>query len=66
MYDIWSEPIRDEVILDKVLFKLKKVKKILKGSCFNLSVQKKEKHELLEEMVDLETLEVVSTLNHYQ
>jgi hypothetical protein len=66
MYDIWSEPIRDEVILDKVLFKLKKVKKILKGSGFNLSVQKKEKHELLEEMADLETLEVVSTLNHYQ
>jgi hypothetical protein len=27
--EIWYEPTRDELVLDRVLFKLKKVKKIL-------------------------------------
>jgi hypothetical protein len=29
--EIWSAPTRDVVVLDKILFKLKKVKKILEG-----------------------------------
>jgi hypothetical protein len=37
VHEIWSEPTRDEVSLDRVSFKLKKVKKFLKGWGFNLS-----------------------------
>jgi hypothetical protein len=55
---IWDERTRDRVTLDKVQFKLKKVKKILKGWGFNLAgVQKKRKKGILEELMDLEILE---------
>jgi hypothetical protein len=40
--------------LDKVLFKLKKVKKFLKGWGFNLAGSRKKKNDLLEEIADLE------------
>jgi hypothetical protein len=43
--EVWTAPTRDKVPLDKVLFKLKKVKKVLKGWGFNLpgSIKQKKK-----------------------
>jgi hypothetical protein len=53
------------VSLDRILFKLKKVKKFLKGWGFNLSgTRKRRKKEVAEEMADLETLEEGNTLSH--
>jgi hypothetical protein len=44
--EIWSDPM-DVVTLDKILFKLKKVKKFLKGWGFNLSgSRRKRKKEI--------------------
>jgi hypothetical protein len=40
---IWSEYTRDRTVLDKVLFKLKKVKRSLKGWGFNLAGSKKQR-----------------------
>jgi hypothetical protein len=55
---IWAEPTRDGVALDRVEFKLKNVKKYLKGWGFNLSgARKKRKHTIQEELRDLEILE---------
>jgi hypothetical protein len=55
---IWDEPTRDLVTLDKVQFKLKKVKKFLKWWGFNLAgAQKKRMKEIQEEQMDLELLE---------
>jgi hypothetical protein len=43
--EIWLTPTRDDVALDRVLFKLKKVKKALKGWGFNVSGAMKQKKE---------------------
>jgi exonuclease III len=65
--EIWTKPTRDVVSLDRILFKLKKVKKFLKGWGFNLSgTRKRRKKEVAKEMADLETLEEVNTLSHAQ
>jgi hypothetical protein len=62
--EVWTTPTRDEVTLDKVLFKLKKVKKALKGWGFNLlGSRKQKKKEIMEEIADLELLEEIGTLN---
>jgi hypothetical protein len=50
--------------LDKVLFKLKKVRKIMKGWSFNLAEsRKKKKKDLLEEIADLELQEELGALS---
>jgi hypothetical protein len=41
--EIWLDPTRDEVVLDRVMFKIKKVKKFLKGWGFNLSGARKKR-----------------------
>jgi hypothetical protein len=43
--EIWSDPTRDVVTLDKIMFKLKKEKKFLKEWGFNLSVSRRKKKE---------------------
>jgi hypothetical protein len=40
---IWTTPTRDKNTLDKVLFKLRKVRKALKGWGFNLARSRKQK-----------------------
>jgi hypothetical protein len=65
--EIWCEPTMDEIALDRVLFKLKRVKRFLKGWGFNLArARKKRKQELSESMADLEIMEEVGSLNHDQ
>jgi hypothetical protein len=55
---ILAEPTRDRVALDRVQFKLKKVKKYLEGWGFNISgARKKRKHNIQEELRDLEIIE---------
>jgi hypothetical protein len=62
--EVWIAPTRDKVPLDKVHFKLKKIKKVLKGWGFNLSGSRKQKKkEIIEEIVDLELLGEICTLN---
>jgi hypothetical protein len=62
--EIWCEPIRDVVPLDKVLFKIKKVKRFLKGWGLNLlGSTRKRKQQILNELRDLELLEEISPLN---
>jgi hypothetical protein len=61
---IWEAPTRNESNLDKVLFKLKKVRKIMKGWSFNLAEsRKKKKKDLLEEIADLELQEELGALS---
>jgi hypothetical protein len=56
--EIWNAPTRDVVILDKILFKLKKVNFVLKGWGFNLSgSRKKRKKEIQDGIADLEAEE---------
>jgi hypothetical protein len=56
--EIWNAPTRDVNNLDKVLFKLKKVKKSLKGWGYNLSEsRKKRKKEIQDSLAVLEELE---------
>jgi hypothetical protein len=51
--EIWSTPTRDKIPLNKFLFKLKKVKKVLKGWGFNLARSRKQKKkEITEEIAD--------------
>jgi hypothetical protein len=65
--EIWYEPTRDELSLDRVLFKLKKIKRFMKGWGFNLSgARKKRKQYLYEIMADLETMEEVGSLDNVQ
>jgi argonaute-like protein implicated in RNA metabolism and viral defense len=65
--EIWYEPTRDELSLDRVLFKLKKIKRFMKGCGFNLSgARKKRKQDLYEIMADLETMEEVGSLDNVQ
>jgi hypothetical protein len=62
--EIWSAPTRDVVTLFTVLFKLKKVKKALKGWGFNVSgARKQKKKRLMEEISDLELMEELGNLN---
>jgi argonaute-like protein implicated in RNA metabolism and viral defense len=65
--EIWYEPTRDELSLDRVLFKLNKIKRFMKGWGFNLSgARKKRKQDLYEIMADLETMEEVGSLDNVQ
>jgi hypothetical protein len=53
--EIWIQPTRDHVALDRVLFKLKKVKKFLKGWDYNKSGRSKQRKKLIcEQLIDLE------------
>jgi hypothetical protein len=62
--EIWHPPTRDVRVLDRVLFKLKKVKKFLKGWGFNKDgSRKKRKKEITEELADLEIMEENAPLN---
>jgi hypothetical protein len=55
---IWEEPTRDKKALDKILFKLKKVKRFLKCWGFNLAGSRKErKMQIQNEVKDLEIME---------
>jgi hypothetical protein len=43
--ELWLAPTRDTKVLDRVLFKLKKIRKFLKGWGFNIAgARKKRKH----------------------
>jgi hypothetical protein len=65
--EIWNEPTRDVVALDRVLFKLKKVKRFLKGWEFNLDgSRRKRKKEIMDKLTTLETLEEMCSLNQDQ
>jgi hypothetical protein len=44
-------PIRDNVALERVLFKLKKVKRFLKGWDFNLSSNRKKRKQEIERLI---------------
>lgn len=64
---IWNEPTRDSNFLDKVQFKLKKIKKFFKGWGFNLAGnRKKRKGEIHDELARLEMLEETSDLNEHK
>jgi hypothetical protein len=43
VYELWEEPSRDECMLDRVHFKLKKVRKFLKGWGYNKARQNKKR-----------------------
>jgi hypothetical protein len=55
--EIWQAPTRDSISLDRILFKLKKVKKYLKGWGFNLSGMRKQRKKVIQDT--LEKLEKV-------
>jgi hypothetical protein len=62
--EIWEQPTKDENVLDRVLFKLKNVKRFLKGWGFNKSGDlKRRKKEINEEMLDWENMEEVAPLS---
>jgi hypothetical protein len=64
---IWDAPTRDENPLMKVQYKIKKVKKFLKGWGFNRAGSpKKRKKEIYEAPSNLEQKEEESTLNEEQ
>jgi hypothetical protein len=64
---IWNAPTRDVNNLDKVLFKLKKVKKLLKCWGYNLSgSRKKRKKEIQDSLAVLEELEERGSLSAAQ
>lgn len=64
---IWKEPTRDTNSLDKVQFKLKKIKKFFKGWGFNLAGSvKKKKNEIHNELAQLERLEEDDMLTEQQ
>jgi hypothetical protein len=55
------------VVLDRVLFKLKKVKRFLKQWGFNLArSRRKRKKEIMEKLATLESLEELCSLNQDQ
>jgi hypothetical protein len=61
---IWEQPTRDRVSLNRALFKLKKVKKALKGWGYNLSgTRKRRKKEIQEKLCELELMEESCCLN---
>jgi hypothetical protein len=62
--EIWLAPTRDNSTLSRVLFKLKKVRKFLKGWGYNLSrSRKKRKKEIQETLQKLEEMEESSPLS---
>jgi hypothetical protein len=64
---IWSEYTRDRTALDKVLFKLKKVKISRKGWGFNLASSKKQrKNQIQRDIRELEIVEENETLSDDQ
>jgi hypothetical protein len=64
---IWKVPTRDSIPLDRVIFKLKKVKESLKGWGFNLSGNKKQRmKEIHEEIGTLGLLEEQGSINDDQ
>jgi hypothetical protein len=64
---IWSIPTRDERVLNRVLFKLKKVKKILKGWGYNRSGSAKLRRKKVEStLFELEQMEEEGHLNESQ
>lgn len=64
---IWRAPTRDNNMLDKIPFKLKKFKKYFKGWGYNnVGVKKKRKLEINDELAVLEQLEEIMPLNDYQ
>jgi hypothetical protein len=60
--EIWLAPTRDNSALSRVLFKLKKVRKILKGWGYNLSGSRKKRKEIQETLQKLEEMEESSPL----
>jgi hypothetical protein len=48
---IWMSPTRDRNALDRVLFKLRKVKKFLKGWGYNLAGSRKKKKQEIERLI---------------
>jgi hypothetical protein len=64
---IWEKPTRDRISLNRVLFKLKKVKKTLKGWGYNLSgARKRRKKEIKDKLSDLELMKESCCLNEDQ
>jgi hypothetical protein len=62
--EIWQAPTRDSNCLDRILFKIKKVNKYLKGWGFNLSgMRKQRKKDIQENLEKLEVLEELGPLN---
>jgi hypothetical protein len=49
--EIWMSPTRDRNVLDRVLFKLKKVMKFLKGWGYNLAGSRKNKKQEIERLI---------------
>jgi hypothetical protein len=57
---LWEEPTRDSSTLDKANFKLRKVKKILKGWGYNRArLMKQRKKKIMEELEIVEQKEDV-------
>jgi hypothetical protein len=62
--EIWHAPTRDEVVLDRVIFKIKKVKKFLEGWGFSQARSRKRREkDITEELADLEIMEENDPLN---
>jgi hypothetical protein len=62
---IWEEPTRDIKFLDKIQFKLKKVKKFLKGWGYNRAGKgKQKKKKILEELEVIEQSEEIALLDN--
>jgi hypothetical protein len=51
--EIWEHPTRDSRMLDHVQFKIKKVKKFLKGWDFNLTVDRKKRKQEIGEQISI-------------
>jgi hypothetical protein len=61
---LWEEPTRDSNILDKVHFKLGKVRKFLKGWGYNMAgMVKKRKKEIVEDLEIIEQKEDAGPLD---
>jgi hypothetical protein len=62
--EIWHAPTRDELVLDRVIFKIKKVKKFLEGWGFSQARSRKRREkDITEELADLEIMEENDPLN---
>jgi hypothetical protein len=61
--ELWSEPTWDQVALDKVHFKMKKVRQFLKGWGYNLAGQKRKRKKEIEELLSEIEEEELSSLS---
>jgi hypothetical protein len=62
--EIWQAPTRDSNCLDMILFKIKKIRKLLKGCGYNLSERRKQRKKEIQEILEkLETEEELGSLN---